>query len=365
MARTDIASAQISDMTNDVASVTVDLMSTDGVADQKETTWVNNEWTQQWGYFNTIPDLKAAILMKAAWMTGKGYTTTPREQVILDHITGWGKDTFEDIIFNAEVIKRVAGDSYCHIIRDKKTGILINLKPLDPSTIRHVVGKDGRLIRYEQTSKVKGSPDKKFKVNEIFHLSHNRLADQIHGISDIKAVEQTILADNESFEDIKKIAHRQARPMIMFKLGTDDPTKIAAFVKKMDAAVNKGENIYIPDDKESVDFEVIQVNMSSLIFDWRNDIRNRFYRTIGLPQVIPGASGQSTESETKVIYFAFEQLVQMDQKKLERQIWEQLAIKINLIPPTTLSADLQGDERKDATTTTGFQPNDTQVGVGR
>jgi hypothetical protein len=78
--------------------------------------------------------------------------------------------------------------------------------------------------------------------------------------------------------------------------------------------------------------------------------------------VIPGAGGQSTESETKVIYFAFEQLVQMDQKKLELQIWKQLQIKIDLIPPTTLSAELQGDESKDAAATTSFQPNDTQVG---
>jgi hypothetical protein len=337
-------------------------MSTDGIVDQKETHWTNSEWSQQWGYFNTIPDLKAAILMKAAWMTGKGFKTSPREEVILEHITGWGKDTFEDIIFNAEVIKRIAGDSYCQIIRDKKTGLLVNLKPLDPGSMVHVVGKDGRLIRYEQTSKIKDNPNKKFLTKEIFHLSHNRLADQIHGISDIKAVEKTILADNESFEDVRRIMHRQARPMIMFKLGTDDTSKISAFVKKMDEATNKGENIYIPNDKDSVDFEVIQVNMSSLIFDWRNDIRNRFYRTIGLPQVIPGAGGQSTESETKVIYFAFEQLVQMDQKKLELQIWKQLQIKIDLIPPTTLSAELQGDESKDAAATTSFQPNDTQVG---
>ena len=361
MARTNLGNAQASDMTNTVLDRTVATLSTDGVQDQKETTWNNADWTQQWGYFNAIPDLKAAILMKAAWMTGKGYKTDTRTKAVLNNIRGWGKDTFDDILFNAEVIKRVAGDSYCQIIRNDK-GTLINLKPLDPGSMVHIVGKDGRIIRYEQTSRVEGNANKKFATTEIFHLSHNRLADQIHGISDIKAVEKTILADNESFEDVKRIMHRQARPMIMFKLGTDDTSKISAFVKKMDEATNKGENIYIPNDKDSVDFEVIQVNMSSLIFDWRNDIRNRFYRTIGLPQVIPGAGGQSTESETKVIYFAFEQLVQMDQRKLERQIWEQLAIKIDLVPPTTLSNELQGDEAKDAGATTGFQQGDTQVG---
>ena len=365
MAQTDIASAQASDMTNVVKDVTVATATTEGAGEQKETRWNNSDWTKYWGYFSDIPDLKSAMLMKAAWIVGKGYTTDEATQVKLNNLHGWGKDTFEDIIFNMEVIKRVGGDAYAQIIRNQETGTLINLKPLDPGAMVHVVGADGLLLRYEQNSKVKGKKPKKFRPQEILHLSHNRLADQIHGISDIKACEETILADNESFEDVKKIMHRQARPMIMFKLGTDDTTKINAFVEKMDKAVNKGENIYIPSDKDSVDFEVIQVNVGTSVFEWRNDMRNRFYRTIGLPQIIPGASGQSTESESKAILAAYEVLVEIDQKKLERQLWEQLAVKLDFNPPGIMAEQLQTDERKDGNGMALTQPADTKVGVGR
>ena len=69
----------------------------------------------------------------------------------------------------------------------------------------------------------------------------------------------------------------------------------------MDQATQKGENIYIPDDDNTISYEVVQVNPNAMIMEWRNDIRNKFYRTIGLPQVVPGAGGSSTESESKVI----------------------------------------------------------------
>ena len=363
MGELKLANASASDLTNAVKDVVVNPLNVDGVQDQDETIFTNTKFPQYWGYFNEIPDLKGALLMKAIWNVGKGYTTTnPETKVILDHISGWGKDTFEDILFNMEVMRRVAGDSFAEIIR-ADDGTILNIKPLDPGTMRIVVNRKGQILRYEQFSKIKGG-EKRFAPEDIFHLSNNRLADQIHGISDIESMEKTILAENQTFDDINTVMHRQARPMIMFKVGTDDTTKIANFISKMDAAVNKGENIYIPDDVNSVNYEVIQVNVSSMLLEWRNDIRNKFYRTIGLPQIVPGAGGQSTESESKVIYLAFEQLVERDQRFIENQIWSQLSLRINLYPPASMSQDLQTDQGKDGMMT-GMQPSDTTAGVGR
>lgn len=360
-----ISRALASDMTNRVVDVTVDALNTDGAGDQDETEFQNSKWSQYWGYFNAIAELKSAMLMKAIWNVGKGFTTDPETKVLLEHISGWGKDTFEDILFNMEVVRRVGGDAFAEIIRSDD-GTIINLKPLDPGSIKIIVDKKGIIKRYEQVSKIMGKEAIKFKPEDIFHLSNNRMADQIHGISDIDSIEKTILAENENFEDMKKIMHRQARPMIMFKVGTDDATKIAAFVQKMDDAVNKGENIYIPDDVNSVSYEVVQVNVSQIIMEWRNDIRNKFYRTIGLPQIVPGAGGGSTESESKVIYLAFEQLVEKDQRYLENQIWNQLNLKINLYPPASMAQDLQTDNSKDGANSGLLpQPSDVTAGVGR
>lgn len=360
----NISKATQSDLTNTVQDWKVTPMSTDGISNQKETTWQNPNWNYQWGYFNENADLKSAILMKAIWICGRGWTTDVRTKVILEHISGWGKDTFDDIMFNMQTIKRIAGDAFCEIIRDKETKVLTNLKPLDPSTIRIVLNDQGIIQRYEQVQKIPGNSNIiKFEPQDILHLSNDRLADQIHGISVIDALEPVLKAESESFTDIKRLMHTTARPMIMFKLKTDDQPTINAFVAKMDKALSLGENIYIPDDTNSVEYEVIQLNPNQLIMNWRDDIRNKFYRTIGLPQVVPGASGGSTESESKVIYLAFEQIVEKEQRELEMQLWSQLGIKINFEPPSSLATDLQNDQKKDVLTAS--QPSDLQAGAGR
>lgn len=364
MAKFDIATSTLSDLSNAVKNLEIPSLDTDGVTGDKETTWQNTRWAIQFGYFNALPELKTAILMKAIWTVGKGYTTDPGTEVILDYIKGWGKDKFQDILFNMEVTKRIGGDAFCEIIRDPDKKQVINLKPLDPGSIKIVVNQKGQIIRYEQTTKTKGGIIK-FKPEDIWHMCHNRLADQIHGISDIDAMENTILADEENFRDMKKIMHRQAYPLIMFKLGTDDQNKINAFVTKMDQATAKGENIYIPDDENAVSFEVVQVALPQIIMEWRADLRNRFYRSIGLPQIVPGGGGQNTESESKVIYLAFEQIVEKDQREIEGQIWEQLGFRIDLYPPATLQQDLQRDKAKDGNQGLDFQAGDFQAGVAR
>ena len=357
----DIDSAAPSDYTNNVIEFTIDSKNTDGSGDQDETFYQNTKWSQQFGNFISVADLKSALILKATWNVGKGYTADSRTQVILEHITGWGKDTFDDILFNMEVTKRIGGDAYCEIIRDGN--IIVNLKPLDPGSMRIIVDRSGIIKRYEQTSKVKGTPNKKFKPEDILHFSNNRLADQIHGISDIDAIEKVIKAEGESFEDVKKIMHRGARPMILWKLKTDDTAKIARFVAKINAARNLGEDMFIPDDDDTVTHEIIQVDVNAGLIAWRDDLRNKFYRTIGLPQIVPGGGGQSTESESKVIYLAFEQIVEKDQREIEQNIWHQLGLKINLYPPATLSAQLQSDTAKDGNN--AFQQSDLIAGAGR
>ncbi len=377
MANFEIDETAVGNMDNTVDDIAIPALAMDSAQDQKETTWLNDKWPIYWGYFNAVPDLKNAIILKAIWNVGKGYTADNLTTVMLDNITGWGKDSFIDILFNMEIMKRVAGDAFCEIIRNDK-GTLSNLKPLDPGSIRIVVDRKGILLRYEQIEKVTKNriPFTKFfgkktteniyatfQPNELFHLSNNRLGDQIHGISDIESLEPVIQAEEESFADLKLINHRQAKPLIMFKLGTDDPAKIEKFISKMEEAINKGDHIYIPADDDTVSWDVVQANVGSITMQWRDDIRNKFYRTIGLPQIVPGGGGMSTESESKVIYKAFEQIVHRDQLALEKQIWNQLALKIDLIHPASISPELKADEAKDAGQQTAFQPSETTVGL--
>lgn len=366
MSQLDIGKAVSSDMNNVFTETQITPLATEGVSNQDETEYTNSHWTEYWGYFNEHPELKSAILMKACWDCGKGFTADPETSVILDHVSGMGKDCFSDILFSMDLIRYVGRDSFAEIIRDPETNILINLKPLDPGSIKIVLNRQGIIKRYEQINKLPNGAKVviKFKPEEIFHLSNNRLADQIHGISVIESLSKTLLADIESFDSTRDIIKKQAKPFIIFKLKTDDQTKIDALVNKVDEIRSKGEDLYIPDDENLLSYEVVNINPSSIILDWRRETTNRFYRALGMPLILFGSSN-STESGGKMEYLAHEQVFEREQRYLENQIWNQLHLKINLIPPTSMLQDLQTDEAKDANQGLEIQKSDVTAGSGK
>ena len=346
MGTLDLNKTQLTDYSG-LDAYEIDTKEIDGISDQKETEWMNTKWTQYWGYFNTVPELKNAIILKAIWSVGKGWTADNYTTNQLKLISGWGKDTFKNILFNMEIIKRVGGDAFAEVIRDNKNRLL-NLKVLNPGSIKIIVDGKGIIKRYEQVNKGgQRETIKKFKPTEILHMCHNRFGDQIHGISDIESLEPVILAEQQSFENMNKIQNFQAKPFIIFKLKTDDEVKIQQFADKIRDVRKLGEDMFIPDDENLVSWEAVTVNPSQILLLWRDDLRNKFYRAIGLPQIVPGGAGQSTESESKVIYVAFEQIVKHEQLDIEEQILGQLGIEIKLEHPTLIEDLLGVDEQKD------------------
>jgi len=360
MTTMDLNAAQASDYSG-LAPYTINSESTDGATGIGETSDMHNDFEQNYGYFTNVPDLKSALILKSVWNVGRGYKAiSPADQVILDHLKGSGKDSFKDILFNMDLMSSIAGDSFAEIVKEK--GVLINLKPLDPGSIRIVYDEHGMIKRYEQVTKLTSKGRKKvvakFKPEEIFHLYNYRTADSILGLSDIKGLEPVILGESESFEDMKKLSHFQAKPFIIFKLKTDDTTKIAAFAEKIKNARGLGEDMFVPDDENLLEYEVVQVNPSQFLLAWRDDLRNKFYRAIGLPQIVPGGGGQSADSESKAILLAFEQIIENRQLYIEEQVWNQLQIKIDLEHPTLISDLLQPQVQQDGAGNLGAKPSE-------
>lgn len=370
MSNLNISNAVASNMTNVFTATAIAPLNTEGATGVDETTYTNTKWKDHWGVFNEHPELKSAVIMRAIWDVGKGYIADAETTVILDHISGWGKDTFEEILFNMDICRYVGRDSYAHIIWDDKEerNFPLNVKALDPGSIKIVVDENGILKRYEQVSKVPGKANKEFKPYEIFHLSNNRLADQIHGISVIESLDKTLLADIESFDNTRKTMNRQAKPFIIFHWKTDDTAKVNEMKARIDALRNLGEDLHLPDENDVVKWEVVQVNVSETILAWRQDITNRFYRALGMPLVLFGAQG-STESGGKMEVFAHENVWEHGQRYIENQVWQQLNLKINLIPPQSMGQNLATDESKDMSQSgmpqgLEMQPGDTTPGAG-
>ena len=156
----NISNAQASNRTNIVKDVTIDPLVVNSPQDQEETTSQNHNFETQWAKFNRIPKLKSSIIMAATWEMGKGYIADIRTGIILDGISGRGKESFLDIIKNMCVIKRVGGDSFAEIIGDEQNP-LINLIVRNPVNIKKYYNRQGRITKYEDTTTGKTWPPEK------------------------------------------------------------------------------------------------------------------------------------------------------------------------------------------------------------
>ena len=363
----DVTQAAIGDQANVVTDVTIPSIETDAPTGSKETTWINSDWAEQYGIYKQIPEFKVAVDMRATWTVGKGYETDNATRVKVENFRGNGMDTFTSIMKNMCIVRRIGGDSYSEIIRDAETDNLINLKPLDPGAIKVVFNAQGMIIRYEQVSKTrKGS--KKFKPKEIFRLVNKRTADEMHGVSDIDSMKKIIEAANESFEDVRELQHRYVRPRFITELDTDDPNKINAFKVKFDDSTEKGENIFLPMGSTKSNILAVPPNSTLNPMPWRQHLRDYFFQTVGIPQIILGSSGEFNEATAKIAYLAFQQSVEEEQLDIEEQLWNQLFLRIKYSFPASLQNELISDEKKDsqpAGEEPTLQPNDTEAGVGR
>ena len=355
MAEQDIAQTTQTDITGTETLYSVPTMTTDAATDQKENYWINTNWPQQLGYYKKIPELKKAVDALAMWIGGKGWEADNRTKVILENITGWGEDTFESILNNMIITKKIAGDAFAEIIRNDD-GTLINIKVLSPGSMKIVTDKGGVIQRYEQIT-----TRKKFTPEKILHLCNDRIADEIHGVSVIDACEWVVLARNQAMADWKEVLHRNVRPLRIIEVDTDNTTKLAALKVEYQDAINNGEVLIIPKGTTEVK------ETSPVLTDpqsWIKYLENFFYQAVGIPKVILGGSEEFTEASSKIGYLTFEQVYSKEQRELEADLWNQIAVRVTFNKPASIKNELLQSEDKN-TGQVGIQPKETTATMER
>jgi len=360
MADTNIDSATYTDLTNTETVYAVAPVSLDRAEDQPETEYLNTKWNQQLGYYKKIPELKSAIDAKARWTIGKGFKSNEITEIALMEIRGHRKDTANNILKNLIVVAEIGGDSFAEIIRNDKTK-LINLKPISPEVMKIVANRQGLIVRYEQIDRRNKKTTKTFSPDEIFHLSRDRVADEIHGNSVIDAVEETILARNEAIRDYRILLRRNVRPIKVWEIDTDDTGEVSTFTSKVESVYNNAENLVIP--KGSVlppTIVSVAPNATLNPLPWINQLTQNFYQEVGVPQIIVGGAQEITEASAKIAYLAWEQTVEEYQLYIEEQVLAQLNLEINLEFPASLQNEMLSDNRK-AETMQASTPEDTAV----
>jgi len=355
MPATDITATSTVDLSTDTGEFQITSVTPDEAQDQNENFYDNNNFEIYLGYFQQIPEFRTAIQAFATWVLGKGWTAQDdKSKVELDFLRGWGEDSLGSILWNLLVMKKVMGDSFAEVIRNPDDGSVINLKPL--GTLRIVTNKKGIIIRYEQRKKGKV---KKYPPHKILHLVNDRIGEEIHGLSITESVQWVIDARKEAMEDKRKNLHRSTIRII--EVDEDDTSRLDNLKKDWKSGIKDGSVILVPKGTGKVqDFSPPTTEH----LEWIRYLENFFYQALGVPKVILGGSEEFTESSSKIAYTTYEQVYTREVIDLEKDLWNQLGIKITFNKPASLINEVLTSESKN-NAQTGFQPNDIQAGVGK
>jgi hypothetical protein len=337
---TILRTGQTTDFSNQDTEYSVDFVTTDG---EEINGTAYTPYFKKWhGYFRQIPELRAVINKLSSWTFGRGIEADKKNQEKLNKLKGFGKDSARSILKNCWRVALICGDSFAHIIKDER-GRIINLKPLNPDKIAILANEKGIIVGYEQENR-----DKIYLPEEIFHLSYERIADEIHGIPFPEAMEDLIIARNEAISDLRILYHRNIKPIQFFEVETDDTAKLNSVETTINDAYKKSENVVIPAGviKEIKRSSVPEYGTLNSL-EYIKFLVRQFVTSCGMPEVVMGWGSETTEASSKIIYLAFQQEIEDMQLYNQEQIKEQLKIEINLEFPASIEEELQKDEKKD------------------
>ena len=325
-------------------------------AGRGRTFWDSPDWPTYSGFLKSVPQYWQAVRSLGIWAFGKGYICPLTEhQVTLERIRGWGNESFDEILISMLMEKKTNGDAFAHIVRNDN-GTLVNIRKLNPSNVRIEVGEDGLINQYRHRQ-----GDGNWKVipkTEMFHVTNDRIGNEIHGTSVLQPCKWYIEWKQELGNDLRRLMHRSAITIIYVDM--DNTTKLSTIKTQWDTALKNGTAVLLP-GKKGIDFEVEKVEVPDTT-RWMELIRyldDYIYEILGISKIITGGVSGTTEANAKMGYMSFEQPYMTEQRLMEQDIWNQLAIRIMFNRPASISSTMQMSEAAN-TGQTAVQQNDTQ-----
>ena len=343
---------------------TTDAEDVDRAGTKKDVKWVNDKWTTYNSYAKNHSSVKSVMSKLGLWTLGKGFTADKKTEKILNKLVGWGKEPVNEIFDNHIRVKHINGDSYAEIVTPdgeelKPNGSnLLNLKPLNPESIGHVINPQGMLEGYKQ--KLSNGKEKPLRLNQVFHLCLNRTADEIHGTGDIQSLMTFLDKIKQLDEDMAVFFHRFVVPLVIWKLNTDDPATMTKFKAQEKETWNKGDNLIVPDT--AVDWKLMEagagVGNVANPMNWRNKWVEEVIKGGGVPALIMAIESGTTEASSKMVFLAWGMTIEKEQRDFEAQVKLQLGLTIKLPDPPSIEQDLNNDEKKDKNPSTKVKPSE-------
>ena len=297
-----------------------------------------NKWH---GTYRDVPEARSTIDVWCKWIVNKELIMNSSTKKLTSRIRGNGIDTIRTILINHKRTSKICGDSFIEIIRDRAKRV-INLKLLDPSSIKIRANDKGIIKLYIQSKSkiVNGVKETKtitFQPEDIWHLANDRIADEIHGISELEKLDKIVKWRQQAMMDMSIVFHRYVKPLLQIKAETDDPVELAALAKQYDNAFKNFENIIIP--KGVVDeVERIAIPQFATLdpLPWLIFLRSYFTESSNVPDIIRGKSDEVSLAAGKLNVHSFIEKITIEQLEYSEDCEAQTGLKINFTKPEAI-----------------------------
>ena len=323
-------------------------------------TEVNNyipDWTKWHGIYRTIAEARSTIDTWCSWIVGRKLKMDDKTRKITDRIRGNGNDTIRTILKNQKRVSKICGDSFAEKVRDKANR-LINLKPLNPGSIKIKSNGFGVIIKYEQVSSTDQNAKalQSWEPDEMFHIANDRIADEIHGIPELEKTFKIMKWKHQSMGDIATVFHRYVYPILEVYAKTDDPTELADLATLYNKSVKFMESRIIPAGSiEKVERIAIPQFATLDPLPWQRFLRSYYTEASNVPDLIRGKSDEVSLAAGKLNYVGYKEKIIMEQIEYSEEIKSQLGLDIGFEEPKEIDIEMnnkpfEGAEKTDSKT---------------
>lgn len=339
-----IENVATTDFSNQGTEATIDpkFLNSPNYVSETELTYDFESW---YGIYESVPEAKIIVDTLVKWGFGKGYKADEKTKEKLLKIVGNGKENFLRVWKNLQKTKFICGACFGHIIQDN-SGRLVNLKPLNPTSMKVIFNEEGIITKFKQKI---GDFEKEYDVKEILYLTCGRVGDEMGGHSIFEVLKDLIESRKELMSDLRTLFHRFVVPIKIWEADTDNQNKLDDLTTKINQAWKKYENLVTPRGtlglKETLAVPTQTGGLSPL--EYYGELIRIFISSCGVPEVILGWGKDTTEASGKVVYLAWQQTIEDIQREAEDDLMSQLKIEINFEFPQSIIQDLKTDERKD------------------
>ena len=294
------------------------------------------------GLYRQIPEFQIYIDTYCRFLIGKKLNTThkPTSEAI-KKIKGNGKDNLKKILLNIKRVSKICGNGFGEIIPDGQ-GRLINIKPLDPGTIKIKSNEKLMITGYDQVAWKEHKPIvlRSWSPDKIFHIANKRIADEITGISEAETLFNIIKWRHQVMNSYAVIIHRYLKPTYFYEVDTDDETEMANIKTKIDNAIKNFENVIVPKGTFGETQKITIANQAMLDpMPWMNFLKRFFQTSSGVPDIVQGEARESAVSAANLNYISFKERIIQEQEEYSDEIKMQLGLEIKFDEPREIEEE--------------------------